>query len=60
MSVDVHARMFCRRVGHWRGDSGETLAVSVDVERAQLGCGEFDGRPFESDGGLCDIAHLEP
>ena len=40
-------------------DGGETLTVSVDIERAQLCGGELDGWPFEGDGGLCDIAHLE-
>jgi len=35
------------------------LAISVDVERAQLCHGELDGRPFDGDGDLCDIAHLE-
>jgi hypothetical protein len=38
---------------------GGTLAIFVDVERAQLRRGELDGWPFEGDGGLCDIVHLE-
>ena len=40
-------------------DGGETLALSVDIEGAQLHRGELDGWPFEGDGGLCDIAHLK-
>jgi len=39
--------------------TAEALAVSVDVERTELSCGKLDGRPFESNGGLRNIADLE-
>lgn len=56
--VDFHAGMFRGGVRHHRGDSRETLPVSIYVQRPDLCRGKFDGLPFQGDRRLSDIAHL--
>jgi len=36
----------------------ETLTISVNVKGPQVGCSEFNWRPFESDRSLCYVPQL--
>lgn len=57
--VKLKTRQLRRFVSVGRRDGGESLAVSVDIQRTKLRLGEVEGRPFQRDGCLGDVAYFQ-